>query len=35
LSVLEAGVDAWAGGDREHFLRIIPTRVTGRRIRRA
>ena len=32
-SVLGAGVDAWAGGDREHFLRIIPTRVTGRRIR--
>jgi nitroimidazol reductase NimA-like FMN-containing flavoprotein (pyridoxamine 5'-phosphate oxidase superfamily) len=35
LSVLGAGVEAWAGGDREHFLRIIPTRVTGRRIRRA
>ena len=32
-SVLEAGVEPWAGGTRELFLRIIPTRVTGRRIR--
>jgi nitroimidazol reductase NimA-like FMN-containing flavoprotein (pyridoxamine 5'-phosphate oxidase superfamily) len=34
-SVLAAGVESWAGGDRDHFLRIIPTRATGRRIRRA
>ena len=33
-SVLEAGVEPWPGEDRELFLRIIPTRITGRRIRR-
>ena len=33
--VLEAGVETWPGGDRELFLRIVPGRVTGRRIRRA
>jgi nitroimidazol reductase NimA-like FMN-containing flavoprotein (pyridoxamine 5'-phosphate oxidase superfamily) len=31
-SVAAAGVDPWPGGDRELFLRIIPGRVTGRRI---
>jgi len=31
-SVLAAGVDTWAAGKREHFLRIIPTRITGRRV---
>ncbi len=31
-SVRAAGVEAWAAGNREHFLRIIPTRVTGRRV---
>lgn len=34
-SVLEAGVEPWPGGDRDHFLRIIPTRITGRRVRRS
>jgi nitroimidazol reductase NimA-like FMN-containing flavoprotein (pyridoxamine 5'-phosphate oxidase superfamily) len=34
-SVLEAGLESWPGGDRELFLRITPSRVTGRRIRRA
>jgi nitroimidazol reductase NimA-like FMN-containing flavoprotein (pyridoxamine 5'-phosphate oxidase superfamily) len=34
-SVLEAGVETWPGGDRELFLRITPSRITGRRIRRA
>jgi nitroimidazol reductase NimA-like FMN-containing flavoprotein (pyridoxamine 5'-phosphate oxidase superfamily) len=33
-SVLEAGVEPWPGDARELFLRIIPTRITGRRIRR-
>ena len=33
-SVLEAGVEPWPGDVRELFLRIIPTRITGRRIRR-
>ncbi len=32
-SVLASGIESWAGGNREHFLRIIPTRVTGRRVR--
>jgi nitroimidazol reductase NimA-like FMN-containing flavoprotein (pyridoxamine 5'-phosphate oxidase superfamily) len=33
-SVLEAGVETWPGGDRELFLRIVPSRITGRRIHR-
>jgi len=33
--LLETGIESWAGGDRAHFIRIITTRVTGRRIRRA
>ena len=33
--VLEAGVETWPAGDRELFLRIVPHRITGRRIRRA
>ena len=32
-SVTGAGVEPWAGGDRQHFIRITPSRVTGRRIR--
>ena len=31
---IAAGVEPWAGGDREHFIRITPARITGRRIRR-
>jgi nitroimidazol reductase NimA-like FMN-containing flavoprotein (pyridoxamine 5'-phosphate oxidase superfamily) len=31
-SVLESGVEPWAGGPRDLFLRIIPSRITGRRI---
>jgi nitroimidazol reductase NimA-like FMN-containing flavoprotein (pyridoxamine 5'-phosphate oxidase superfamily) len=31
-SVMEAGVESWAGGTRELFLRVRPTRITGRRI---
>lgn len=30
--VLKAGVEAWAGGEREAFLRVRTTRMTGRRI---
>ena len=33
-AALEAGVEPWPGGDREQFLRILPTRISGRRIRR-
>ncbi len=32
-AVLAAGVEPWPGGDRELFLRIVPWRITGRRIR--
>lgn len=32
---LAAGVEAWPGGGRDHFIKIIPMRLTGRRIRRA
>ena len=31
-TALEAGVEPWPGGDRELFVRIIPSRVTGRQI---
>ena len=31
---LQAGVEPWPDGAREHFIRITPARVTGRRIRR-
>jgi nitroimidazol reductase NimA-like FMN-containing flavoprotein (pyridoxamine 5'-phosphate oxidase superfamily) len=34
-SVAAAGVEPWPGGDRELFLRIVPTRVTGRRVTQA
>jgi nitroimidazol reductase NimA-like FMN-containing flavoprotein (pyridoxamine 5'-phosphate oxidase superfamily) len=30
---LEAGVETWPGGLREHFIQIRPDRITGRRIR--
>src|ERR1022692_2530247 len=29
---IEAGVEPWPAGDRELFVRIIPTHITGRRI---
>jgi nitroimidazol reductase NimA-like FMN-containing flavoprotein (pyridoxamine 5'-phosphate oxidase superfamily) len=34
-SVQASGVEPWAGGSREHFIRITPTRITGRRISQA
>jgi nitroimidazol reductase NimA-like FMN-containing flavoprotein (pyridoxamine 5'-phosphate oxidase superfamily) len=33
-AVASAGVEPWPEGEREHFISINPTRVTGRRIRR-
>jgi nitroimidazol reductase NimA-like FMN-containing flavoprotein (pyridoxamine 5'-phosphate oxidase superfamily) len=33
-SVLQSGVEPWAGGEKELFVRVVPTRITGRRIRR-
>ncbi len=32
--VLRAGIEPWAGGEREHFVQIKPTVISGRRIRR-
>ena len=31
-SALKAGVEPWPAGERELFVRIVPTRVTGRQI---
>jgi nitroimidazol reductase NimA-like FMN-containing flavoprotein (pyridoxamine 5'-phosphate oxidase superfamily) len=31
-AVRQAGVESWAPGERELFVRIVPTRVTGRRV---
>jgi nitroimidazol reductase NimA-like FMN-containing flavoprotein (pyridoxamine 5'-phosphate oxidase superfamily) len=31
---LAVGVEAWPGGEHDHFIRISPMRITGRRIRR-
>jgi nitroimidazol reductase NimA-like FMN-containing flavoprotein (pyridoxamine 5'-phosphate oxidase superfamily) len=28
----EAGVESWAPGDRELYVRIVPSRITGRRV---
>ncbi len=30
-----AGVQPWPGGQREHYIRITPSRITGRRLRRS
>ena len=35
VSVVQSGVEPWAGGEKELFVRVIPTRITGRRVRRA
>lgn len=32
-SLIQAGVEPWPGGERELFVRIVPSHVTGRRIR--
>jgi nitroimidazol reductase NimA-like FMN-containing flavoprotein (pyridoxamine 5'-phosphate oxidase superfamily) len=34
-SVVQSGVEPWAGGEKELFVRVVPSRITGRRIRRA
>ena len=31
-AVRRAGVESWAPGDREMFVRIVPSRITGRRV---
>jgi nitroimidazol reductase NimA-like FMN-containing flavoprotein (pyridoxamine 5'-phosphate oxidase superfamily) len=32
--VMRAGIEPWAGGERNHFVQIKPTAISGRRIRR-
>jgi nitroimidazol reductase NimA-like FMN-containing flavoprotein (pyridoxamine 5'-phosphate oxidase superfamily) len=32
---MAAGVEPWPGGERDHFIKINPMRITGRRIRQA
>jgi nitroimidazol reductase NimA-like FMN-containing flavoprotein (pyridoxamine 5'-phosphate oxidase superfamily) len=34
-SIVRSGVEPWAGGEKELFVRVIPSRITGRRIRGA
>jgi nitroimidazol reductase NimA-like FMN-containing flavoprotein (pyridoxamine 5'-phosphate oxidase superfamily) len=31
-SAMQAGVEPWPGGQRELFVRIVPSRITGRRV---
>ena len=33
-AVRQSGVQAWAGGEKELFIRVVPGRITGRRITR-
>jgi nitroimidazol reductase NimA-like FMN-containing flavoprotein (pyridoxamine 5'-phosphate oxidase superfamily) len=33
-AALATGLRSWAGGTRDHFIKVVPLRVTGRRIRR-
>jgi nitroimidazol reductase NimA-like FMN-containing flavoprotein (pyridoxamine 5'-phosphate oxidase superfamily) len=35
ISALAAGVEPWPGDGKDHFIRITPYRITGRRIHRA
>ena len=32
-AVARTGVTPWVGGPKEHYIQIVPTRITGRRIR--
>jgi nitroimidazol reductase NimA-like FMN-containing flavoprotein (pyridoxamine 5'-phosphate oxidase superfamily) len=34
-AAVQAGVESWAAGERELFVRIVPSRITGRRIHAA
>ena len=34
-AVRQTGVQPWSGGAKEHYIRIVPTRITGRRIHAA
>jgi nitroimidazol reductase NimA-like FMN-containing flavoprotein (pyridoxamine 5'-phosphate oxidase superfamily) len=32
-AALAAGVESWPGGEKDHFVKITPVRITGRRVR--
>jgi nitroimidazol reductase NimA-like FMN-containing flavoprotein (pyridoxamine 5'-phosphate oxidase superfamily) len=32
-AAMAAGVEPWPGGEKDHFIRITPDRITGRRVR--
>ncbi|MGH3395927.1 MAG: pyridoxamine 5'-phosphate oxidase family protein [Streptosporangiaceae bacterium] len=32
-AALAAGVEPWPGGEKDHFIKITPRRITGRRVR--
>ena len=34
-AVRQTGVQPWSGGAKEHYIRVVPTRITGRRIHAA
>lgn len=34
-TVRQTGVQTWPGGEKDLFIRVVPDRITGRRIRRA
>lgn len=33
-SAMQSGVEPWPGGERDLYLRVVPSRITGRRITR-
>lgn len=33
-AAMAEGVEPWPGGEKDHFIRITPDRITGRRVRR-
>jgi nitroimidazol reductase NimA-like FMN-containing flavoprotein (pyridoxamine 5'-phosphate oxidase superfamily) len=34
-AVRKTGVQPWSGGAKEHYIRVVPTRITGRRVHSA
>lgn len=32
--VMAMPIDPWAGGEKAHWMRLVPTRITGREVRR-
>jgi hypothetical protein len=33
LAFVGTGVESWPGGEKDHFIKIAPVRITGRRVR--